>query len=74
MRVRSAVGGGSLPLCEPWSWAVSIDGRAEAMEAALRRKDIVARIADDRLLLDVRTLMDGDLEKIAHAFKEITFD
>jgi L-seryl-tRNA(Ser) seleniumtransferase len=74
MRVRSAVGGGSLPLCEPWSWAVSIDGHAEAMEASLRRKDIVARIADDRLLLDVRTLMDGDLEKIAHAFKEITFD
>jgi L-seryl-tRNA(Ser) seleniumtransferase len=68
MRVRSAVGGGSLPLCEPWSWAVSVDGHAEAVEAALRGHDIVARIADDRLLLDVRTLMDGDLEKIAHAF------
>jgi L-seryl-tRNA(Ser) seleniumtransferase len=76
MRVRSAVGGGSLPLCEPWSWAVSVEGNAEALEAALRRAEppIIARIADDRLLLDVRTLLDGDPEKIAYAFKEITFD
>jgi L-seryl-tRNA(Ser) seleniumtransferase len=120
MRVRSAVGGGSLPLCEPWSWAVTIEGKADQIgepsgarrgaspeavprglpdqigepsgarrgaspeavprglpdkiETALRKREIVARIADDRLLLDVRTLMDGDLEKVAHAFKEITFD
>jgi L-seryl-tRNA(Ser) seleniumtransferase len=74
MRVRSAVGGGSLPLCEPWSWAVAVEGNPEAIEAALRGHDIVARIADDRLLLDVRTLMDGDLDQIAQAFKEISFD
>jgi L-seryl-tRNA(Ser) seleniumtransferase len=74
MRVRSAVGGGSLPLCEPWSWAVTVEGKADQLETALRKREIVARIADDRLLLDVRTLMDGDLEKIAHAFKEISFD
>jgi L-seryl-tRNA(Ser) seleniumtransferase len=71
MRVRSAVGGGSLPLSEPWSWAVALDGDAEKIEAALRRAEIVARIADDRLLLDVRTLMDGDLERVANAFKEM---
>jgi L-seryl-tRNA(Ser) seleniumtransferase len=71
MRVRSAVGGGSLPLSEPWSWAVAANGDAEKIEAHLRRAEIVARIADDRLLLDVRTLMDGDLERVANAFKEM---
>jgi L-seryl-tRNA(Ser) seleniumtransferase len=74
MRVRSAVGGGSLPLCEPWSWAVSLTGPSlEAVEAGLRRAQppVVARIADDRLLLDVRTLMEGDLTLVARAFQEI---
>jgi L-seryl-tRNA(Ser) seleniumtransferase len=76
-RVRSAVGGGSLPLCEPWSWAVAVTGRpAAALESALRHANppVVARITDDRLLLDVRTLMDGDLEMVASAFKEMVLD
>jgi L-seryl-tRNA(Ser) seleniumtransferase len=71
MRVRSAVGGGSLPLCEPWSWAVAVEADAEKIEAALRRAEVIARIADDRILLDVRTLMDGDLDRVAIAFKEM---
>jgi L-seryl-tRNA(Ser) seleniumtransferase len=76
MRVRSAVGGGSLPLCEPWSWAVAVEGEVEKLEAALRRSEppVIARIADDRLLLDVRTFLDGDLERVANALKEISFD
>ncbi len=73
-RVRSAVGGGSMPLVEPWSWAVLVEGRpADALDAQLRRaaSPVVARITDERLLIDVRTLMDGDLERVASAFKEM---
>ena len=72
MRVRSAVGGGSLPQCEPWSWAVSLSGPSlDGIEAGLRRADppVVARIFGDRLLLDVRTLMDGDLVPVARAWR-----
>ena len=77
VRVRSAVGGGALPLCEPWSWAVAVTARrgdgpsAEAIDARLRRADppLIGRIADDRLLLDVRTLGDDDLPAAARAFR-----
>ncbi len=73
VRVRSAVGGGALPLCEPWSWAVAVEDPArkpDALDGILRASDppVVARIADDRLLLDVRTLSDHDLDKVARAF------
>jgi L-seryl-tRNA(Ser) seleniumtransferase len=76
VRVRSAVGGGALPTVEPWSWAVAVGAReggdpsAEALDARLRRASppVVARIADDRLLLDVRTLGDDDLPAVARAF------
>jgi L-seryl-tRNA(Ser) seleniumtransferase len=73
VRVRSAVGGGSMPLCQPWSWAVAATGRAaDALEEKLRNGDppIVGRIAEGRLILDVRTLGDQDLGTVARAFKE----
>jgi L-seryl-tRNA(Ser) seleniumtransferase len=80
VRVRSAVGGGALPTVEPWSWAVAATARdaggasAEALDARLRRgtPPVVARIAEDRLLLDVRTLGDDDLPAVARAFVETT--
>lgn len=78
VRVRSAVGGGALPTVEPWSWAVAVAARApggpsaEALDARLRRGDppVVGRIAEDRLLLDVRTLGDEDLPAVARALAE----
>jgi L-seryl-tRNA(Ser) seleniumtransferase len=78
VRVRSAVGGGALPTVEPWSWAVAAEARdgggpsAEALDARLRRATppVVARIADDRLLLDVRTLGEDQLPAVARAFRE----
>jgi L-seryl-tRNA(Ser) seleniumtransferase len=80
VRVRSAVGGGALPTVEPWSWAVAATARdaggpsADALDARLRRgtPPVVARIAEDRLLLDVRTLGDDDLPAVARAFAETT--
>lgn len=64
---RAPVGGGSLPGFELPSWAVAIRaeksaGSAEAFAARLRSAavPVVARVAADAVLLDVRTLLDGD--------------
>jgi L-seryl-tRNA(Ser) seleniumtransferase len=68
--VRSAVGGGSLPQYEPRSWAVaSRRGGAQALAAALRRGEppVVARVSKGRLLCDVRTVLDEELEGLAGA-------
>ncbi len=73
VRVKSAVGGGALPLCEPWSWAVAATHARrtpDQLDALLRRGEppVVARISDGRLLLDVRTLRDDELPFVARAF------
>ena len=65
---HSAVGGGSLPDAELPSWAVSLSGPSpDRLDAALRAGEVavVGRIAEDRLLLDVRTLQDGELARCA---------
>jgi L-seryl-tRNA(Ser) seleniumtransferase len=80
VRVKSAVGGGALPGCEPWSWAVAVSATsptapvsltASDIDARLRRASppVIGRIADERLLLDVRTVQDDQLPALARAFE-----
>jgi len=62
----SQAGSGSLPLEELPGWGVELrrDGlTATALAEALRRGEppVFARLRDDRVLLDVRTLEEGDL-------------
>ncbi len=76
IEVRSAVGGGALPLSEPPSFAVAVSHprlSPEALDARLRRGDppLVARITDGRLVADVRTLADRDITSAANAFAAI---
>ncbi|HEY8141544.1 MAG TPA: L-seryl-tRNA(Sec) selenium transferase [Kofleriaceae bacterium] len=73
---RSAIGGGALPDAELESWAVAIAGPPpDQLDAALRAGEVavVGRIAEDRLLLDVRTLLADDLvpcgEAAVHALR-----
>ena len=63
------VGGGSLPLAQPPSFAVAVPGRVEALSAALRAGTpaVVARVIDEALVLDVRCVPDEALEGLAHA-------
>lgn len=68
----SQAGGGSLPVTELPSWAVTIrpeQGGAAGLVAALRRTEppVLARVQDDILLLDVRTLLPGEGEELARA-------
>jgi L-seryl-tRNA(Ser) seleniumtransferase len=55
---EGAVGGGAFPTARLASFAVAIAGPAPAIEARLRagRTPVVARIADDRVLLDLRAV------------------
>ena len=58
----SAIGGGSAPGVELPTWLVAIErdgATADALETRLRRlrPPVIARIVDDRLVLDLRTVM-----------------
>ncbi|HEY0603907.1 MAG TPA: L-seryl-tRNA(Sec) selenium transferase, partial [Herpetosiphonaceae bacterium] len=58
-RCESAVGGGSLPGATLPSWAVAIATPPDRLHARLRHGDpaVVGRIVEDRLLLDLRTVL-----------------
>jgi L-seryl-tRNA(Ser) seleniumtransferase len=68
---RSYAGAGSLPDHELESWVVRVEAPIGAARLAARlragRPPVLARVSDDRLVLDVRTLLDGDDEVIARA-------
>ncbi len=74
VRVRSAVGGGALPLVELPSWAVALGGSAEGRAAALRAgtPPVVGRVVEDRLVLDVRTIQDAEVAEVAAALAALT--
>jgi L-seryl-tRNA(Ser) seleniumtransferase len=60
------VGGGALPLAELPSFACALD---EGMAAALRDAalPVIGVVRDGKLLLDCRTLADGELDEVAAA-------
>jgi L-seryl-tRNA(Ser) seleniumtransferase len=69
------VGGGSVPTRELPSWAVALDGPVDALAAALRGGEppVLGRIAEDRLLLDLRTVPpagDDELVRLVTAARE----
>lgn len=66
IRGISRVGGGALPTQALSTWVVAIRplrGTAAALDGALRRQHppIVARVAEDRLILDPRTIQREDI-------------
>jgi L-seryl-tRNA(Ser) seleniumtransferase len=74
---ESAVGGGSLPgeTLPTWLLAIStanITGGAETLAARLRRSDppVVARIQDDLVVLDPRTVLPEEERALVRAVKE----
>jgi L-seryl-tRNA(Ser) seleniumtransferase len=74
VRTVAEAGGGALPGAELASWAVAVrprDGDPDAWDRRLRRHRpaVFARIADGRLLLDVRTLDAADQEPLLAALR-----
>ena len=66
---KGAVGGGTYPGVELDSWAVELEGPkgAQALANALRdgSPPVVGRLVDDKLRLDVRTLLPGEVDVVA---------
>ncbi|MFH1985917.1 MAG: L-seryl-tRNA(Sec) selenium transferase [Pseudomonadota bacterium] len=71
----SRPGGGSLPTLELPTTCVAVtinDRSAGAIERAMRRHrpPIIGRVENDRFLMDLRTLQEGDMEIICAAFTD----
>jgi L-seryl-tRNA(Ser) seleniumtransferase len=69
-------GGGTLPLYEIPSYAVRLKdeaGDADAVAEKLRTADppVIGRVGEERVWLDVRTLLDGDEEAILEAVENL---
>ncbi|MEO8435382.1 MAG: L-seryl-tRNA(Sec) selenium transferase [Pyrinomonadaceae bacterium] len=69
---ESAIGGGSAPTTHPKTKLITLTHSrfpAEALEQALRRSNppVIARIADDRVLIDLRTVADDEEEDLFQA-------
>lgn len=73
IEMASTVGGGSLPgeTLPSWGLALSDGKRLEALLARLRRSDpaVIGRIADDRVLLDLRTVPPSRDQDLANAIR-----
>ena len=73
---QSAVGGGALPLIEMPTVAVTLrhDGMmASQIEAALRLSNppVITRIQDEKVCMDMRTVVDSDLEPLISVVKRV---
>jgi L-seryl-tRNA(Ser) seleniumtransferase len=70
---ESAVGGGAMPTARLPSWGLALapvpGTRATDLELSLRRADppVIARIVDDRVVLDMRTVLPRDTEVLLAA-------
>jgi len=77
-REESAIGGGSLPGVTLPTWVAAVQPppstTVDRLAAALRAGDppVVARIADDRLLVDPRTLLPGEDAQIARLIAQVS--
>ena len=69
VHVEGQVGGGTLPLARPRSWACVLEGEAEAFATRLRTGEpsVLARIEEGRLVLDLRCIEDPDVAPLAAA-------
>ena len=72
----SVAGGGSLPGEEIPSWGLAIthgERSVDELERSLRRAEpaVVARIEDDRLLVDLRTVFPHQDQPLAHALASV---
>jgi L-seryl-tRNA(Ser) seleniumtransferase len=73
VQTRSAIGGGSLPGQTQQSWALAFHrgGLADELAAALRRSrpPVIGRIEDERLLLDLRSVLPEEDDELVEAVR-----
>jgi L-seryl-tRNA(Ser) seleniumtransferase len=67
---RSVAGGGSTPDQSLPTWLLAISGDVVQIEKKLRAKNIVARIENNRVVLDLRTVFPEEEEELVKALQE----
>jgi L-seryl-tRNA(Ser) seleniumtransferase len=67
----ATAGGGAFPTARIPSVAIQLDGNASALEARLRRgsPSVVTRIVDDRVLVDLRTILPVEDDELRAALQ-----
>lgn len=75
LQLESRVGGGAAPEAGLPSWGVGVAAPGISADELTRRlrgaeTAVVGRVVDDRLVLDVRTLLDGDSQRVASALAQ----
>ena len=74
LSTNTVVGGGTTPNKKIPTIALSLefkDFKTNKIEALLRENLIISRIENDKVLLDFRTILEEDLEKLENILKEI---
>src|SRR5579885_130664 len=68
---RSVAGGGSAPEQSLPTWLLAVPGDAMAREQALRASQppVIGRIEDDRLVLDLRTVLEEEEDLLTRALR-----
>jgi len=71
VETKASVGGGAFPTAEIPSAGIAVAGRADAIERGLRGNNppIIARIADGRVILDLRTVAPPEDAEVATAIR-----
>lgn len=70
-RTTTFVGGGTMPNKRIPSVALAFSGDAEATEAKFRNANVVGRIENDKFILDLRSVLDSDAQKLIKIINEI---
>ena len=71
VETEGQVGGGTMPLAAPPSFACALGAGSADWAAALRsgRTPVIARVSNGELLLDIRCLADDELEVVSESVK-----
>ena len=74
---ESVVGGGSAPDARPQTWLIAIEKAgttAEDLSSSLRHRStpVIGRIADGKLILDLRTVLEDEEEELENAIAELS--
>ncbi|MCR4941930.1 MAG: L-seryl-tRNA(Sec) selenium transferase [Campylobacter sp.] len=71
IKTSSFVGGGSLPNKSYPSLALKVDGNAIKNEEIFRANRIIGRIENDAFLLDLRSILQGDIAELIQKINQI---
>ena len=70
VRTQTFVGGGAMPNKKIPSVALAFGGDANLNELKFRQKRVIGRIENDKFMLDLRSLIDEDVETLIKIIKE----